>query len=158
MNELRNLLNSPISRWLARVDSLSNYIDRWCIAVAAITCLRHGVQTYTITDAQMSDVKLLENLAINDNWHAQWLELIINLIIQVLYDDDKVVLEDANTQFYHRYPIEISTVKSLKHRLRNELNLWQDQVGCPAMADALINCYVDPALRVQLESQLNQSD
>ncbi|TNN10874.1 Armadillo type fold isoform 1 [Schistosoma japonicum] len=158
MNELRNLLNSPISRWLARVDSLSNYIDRWCIAVAAITCLRHGVQTYTITDAQMSDVKLLENLAINDNWHAQWLELIINLIIQVLYDDDKVVLEDANTQFYHRYPIEISTVKSLKHRLRNELNLWQDQVGCPAMADALINCYVDPALRVQLESQLNQID
>lgn len=86
-------------------------------------------------------------------------ELSFNLFsIKVLYDEDEVFTEDENIQFYHFYPIGISTLNNLKHRLRNELNLWQDQVGCPTIADALIKCHVDPALRVQLECQLNQSE
>ncbi|CAH8438716.1 unnamed protein product [Schistosoma guineensis] len=158
LDELRNLLISPIRRWLGRMDSLPSYIDRRCIAVAAITCFRQGIQSYNINDHQLLDVKYLEDLAVNDSWHAQWLEPVINLIIQVLYDEDEVFTEDENIQFYHFYPIGISTLNNLKHRLRNELNLWQDQVGCPTIADALIKCHVDPALRVQLECQLNQSE
>lgn len=83
LDELRNLLISPIRRWLGRVDSLPSYIDRRCIAVAAITCFRQGTQSYNINDHQLLDVKYLEDLAVNDSWHAQWLEPVINLIIQV---------------------------------------------------------------------------
>ncbi|CAH8436010.1 unnamed protein product [Schistosoma turkestanicum] len=156
MDELRNLLSSPISRWLGRVDSLSSYIDRRCIAVAVITCFRQGVHSYTIGDHQILDAKYLEDLAVNDVWHAQWLEPVINLMIQVLYDKDEITTEDENMHFYHSYPIGISSLNNLKQRLRSELNLWQNQIGSPAIADALIKCHVDPALRVQLENQLNQ--
>ncbi|CAH8824823.1 unnamed protein product [Trichobilharzia szidati] len=154
--ELRSLLTAPLTRWLGRVDSLSTYIDRRCIAIACIICLRQGVQQYTLNEIQLNDSKFLEELAVNDSWHAEWLERVINIIIQVLYDEDELTIQDENIQFYYVYPIDIATKNNLIHRIRNELTLWQNQLGNPVLADALIKCHVDPALRVQLESQLNQ--
>ncbi|CAH8438563.1 unnamed protein product [Heterobilharzia americana] len=157
ISELRSFLHSSLTRWLGRADSLPTYIDRRCVAIASIICLRQGVQLYTLNEIQLGDPRYLEELAVNDSWHAQWLEPVINLIVQVLYDEDELTIQDENILFYYVYPVGIATMNGLMHRVRNELDLWQKQVGSSQMADALIRCYVDPALRLQIENQLNRS-
>ncbi|CAL8099665.1 unnamed protein product [Calicophoron daubneyi] len=155
-DELTRLLAYVLERWLARADSLTEAIDRRCFAVVSLMALRYCAcdRSSDAAAAAATDPSSLDVLAVHDTVHAKWLEPVVNLCIQVLFDEDRVH-SDAGSQLYSSHPSVLATRDGLKCRMRSEFAAWEDRVGGPYYADALFRCHVDPVLRSQLHSQLS---
>lgn len=78
------LAKSALERWIVRADSLTESVDRRCCALACLQSLVYFAQP---NQAQQSGGDLsneeLEHWALQDSLHAQWLEPVINICIQV---------------------------------------------------------------------------
>ncbi|KAG5442346.1 hypothetical protein CSKR_109291 [Clonorchis sinensis] len=150
------LVGVCLTRWLARADSVSGPIDRRCFALSCLMALRFCAQSSgtPLTDSFAVDATVIDTWAASNTLHANWLEPVVNLCIQVLFDEERGPASCTDiSRFPH--PQLISTRSSLVRQLLSEFASWQECVGGPVSADALFRCHVDPVLRAQLDTQLS---
>ncbi|OON16094.1 hypothetical protein X801_08096 [Opisthorchis viverrini] len=107
-----------------------------------------------LTDISAVDATVLDTWAASNTLNANWLEPVVNLCIQVLFDEDRGPASYTDSSRFP-HPQLVSTRSSLVHQLLSEFASWQEGVGGPLSADALFRCHVDPVLRAQLDTQLS---
>ncbi|KER21237.1 hypothetical protein T265_10397 [Opisthorchis viverrini] len=150
------LVGVCLTRWLARADSVNGPMDRRCFALSCLMALRFCAQSSAtlLTDISAVDATVLDTWAASNTLNANWLEPVVNLCIQVLFDEDRGPASYTDSSRFP-HPQLVSTRSSLVHQLLSEFASWQEGVGGPLSADALFRCHVDPVLRAQLDTQLS---
>lgn len=150
------LVKSALERWIVRADSLTESVDRRCCALACLQSLVYFAQP---NQAQQAGGSLsneeLEHWALQDSLHAQWLEPVVNICIQVLFDETRPVLQSP-TDVHAMHPVAMATDQGLRPAMLAAFNAWQNRLGGEQFADVLLRCHVDPALITQLRTQLNR--
>ncbi|TPP66767.1 hypothetical protein FGIG_03780 [Fasciola gigantica] len=154
---ISRLVQLALERWIARIDSVSHFIDRRCYALASLHSLLYCTQTYQIQQVtSKQSEEELEHWALQDTFHAHWLESVINVCLQVLFDEDRSVLQ-APIEAHTMHPTSVATDEGLRQTMLTAFAAWQDNVGGEQFANLLLRCHVDRALVIQLHTQLNQT-